>query len=156
MGFMDKLKGAFNIGGVKVKITNVESPFPIQDSVIKGNFEMVSGADHEILSATTKFIAERKVEDDEGKESTEELVLGQNVSDKDHEVIGRPFQYPCTIKKDETKQDGFCLVMDRSVDEALSREGWSYIGTKFFICVEADVKGTPFDANDKLEVRVVR
>lgn len=155
MGFMDKLKGAFNIGGVKVKITNVESPFPIKDSVIKGNFEMISGADHEILSVTTLFIAERNIRTDDG-DTLDRFVLGKVVDDKNHEVIGRSFQYPCSIKKDETKQDGFCLVMDRSVDEALSREGWDYVGTRFYIFVEADVKGTPFDANDKLEIRVVR
>ena len=75
MSFWDTVKGWFNIGGVTVKITRVEDPFPSQDTVMKGNYTLTTKIPKTVLSTQVEFYAEEKYRERE-KEGEEEKENG--------------------------------------------------------------------------------
>ncbi|MEM7181737.1 MAG: hypothetical protein AAF518_12540 [Spirochaetota bacterium] len=154
----DKVKGALNIDGVKVEVTEVEDEFPITDTVMKGRFTLTTASEHEILSITASVIAEMKpqyAEDENGPDSPDPIILGEEIDDADNEVIGRDFQYPCTIKPGEDLQDSFNILLDDSPQEMMREQNAKIEHYDFFVTVEADVKGTPFDPEGKKKFQII-
>ena len=158
MGILDKVKGALNIGGVKVEVTRVEDDFPITDTVMKGRYVLTSGADHEVLSVTASVVAEMKEkyqEDEDGPDSPYEIIMGEDTDDSDNEVIGRDFQFPYQIKKGETLEDSYNILLDDSPEEILKEKDAKVKHYDFFVVVEADVKGTPLDPEGKKKFKII-
>lgn len=167
MGLWSKIKGALNIGGVSVQILQVENPFPEQDPAMQGKFLLSTKTDATVLSTRVEFYAEEtKTEGEE--ETTEKTVFGS--MDTTNYVYDD--QYPFDLKAGESKEISFFIV---NVDVAgyvgrLAQKG-GVLGAvgkmaqlagkltqgevKYFVEVTADVKGTPFDPTDKIEIKVI-
>jgi hypothetical protein len=165
MGFFDKVKGFLNVGGVTVKITKVENPFPAGDTCMSGDFRLTSDSDRQVLSTAAKFYKVTTSKDEEGKEKTETETLG-SCSTKDYLIND---EYPFEIAKGETKDLHFTMInvdcppslaSHGGVVGAVGKVGafmskMSGEKVEFFVEVTADVKGTPFDPSDKVQVQVV-
>ncbi|HTN74125.1 MAG TPA: hypothetical protein VL096_02720 [Pirellulaceae bacterium] len=164
MGFFDKVKGFLNVGGVTVKILQVENPFPAGDSCMKGTFVLTSDSDRTVLSTAAKFYKKTTKKED-GKETTETDTLG-SCSTKDYMFND---EYPFEIAKGERKELSFIMINVDCPPSLAAQSGvvgaigklaafasnMSGEKTEFFVEVTADVKGTPFDPSDTIPVQVV-
>ena len=174
MSFWDTVKGWFNIGGVTVKITRVEDPFPSQDTVMKGNYTLTTKIPKTVLSTQVEFYAEEKYrerekEGEEEKEKTNRISLGSYNST---DVIAGD-DYPFDLAAGESRQMSFILV-DVNVDGIVGRmrKKGGFVGTlgqaaqftasfsapvelRYYLQVTADVKGAAFDPSDTVPIRVM-
>ncbi len=170
MGLWSTIKGWFNVGGVSVRIMGVENPFPRDDTVMKGKFELSTKTDKTILSTSVEFYVETTTGKGEEKE-TEKSVLGEQ-STEDYAVN---LDYPFELAAGETRELSF-LIIDVDCEGTLGRmaKKGGVLGAvgkvgmlankltaekdatiKYYVEVTADVKGTPFDPSDKVEIQVV-
>ena len=78
MGFMDTVKGWFNIGGVKVRLEGIDKVVEKNGTNIKGKVYLTSKSDKTVLKMTYKFIMERSSGRGDEKE-TEEKVIAKRV-----------------------------------------------------------------------------
>ena len=164
MGLFDKVKGFFNVGGVSVKITEVENPFPAGDSVMKGKFKLTSDSDKTVLSTSARFFKKTTKKED-GEEKTETEELGRCCT-KDYMFND---EYPFEIAKGETKELDFFMTNVNCPPSLAAQSGVvgavgklaafasKMTGEKveFFVEVMADVKGTPFDPTDTIQIQVI-
>ena len=164
MGFFDKVKGFLNVGGVSCKIKQVENPFPAGDTCMKGTFVLTSDSDRQVLSYTARFYKKTTKKED-GEEKTETETLGK-CSSKDYMYND---EYPFEIAKGESKELSF-LMTDVNCPPSLAAES-GVVGAigkmaafaskmsgekvEYFVEVTADVKGTPFDPTDTVQIQVV-
>jgi hypothetical protein len=160
MGLWSTVKGWFNIGGVSVKLIEVENPFPKFDPVLGGTVRLTTKAEKEILSLEVRFVMEKTSGRGEDKE-TETVELGK-YSTKN--VIAS--SYPFVLKPGETRDDAF-VITDISMEKSLKDYGGvlgaigkvgSFLSSEkveFYVIAEADVKGTPFDPTDRVKINVV-
>jgi hypothetical protein len=164
MGFFDKVKGFLNVGGVSCKIKQVENPFPAGDTCMKGTFVLTSDSDRQVLSYSAHFYKVTTTKEN-GEEKTETETLGK-CSSKDYMFSD---EYPFEIAKGESKEMSF-LMTDVNCPPSLAAESGvvgaigkmaafasKMSGTKveYFVEVTADVKGTPFDPSDKVQIQVI-
>lgn len=165
MGIFDKVKGFLNVGGVSVKIVQVENPFPAGDTCMKGTFRLTSDSDRTVLSTSARFYKKTTSKDENGQEKVETETLG-SCSTKDYMIND---EYPFEIAKGETKELSF-LMINVDCPPSLAAQG-GVVGAigkvaafaskmsgekvEFFVDVTADVKGTPFDPTDTVQVQVV-
>ncbi len=167
MGLWSKIKGWLNIGGVSVKIVEVENPFPEEDSALQGTFRLTTKSDKTILSTQVEFFAEETKKEGE-EETTEKTVFSsQNTA---NQIVQT--DYPFELKAGESK-DIFFMLMDIDLGGFVGRlaKKGGVIGAvgkmakfagklddgeiKYYVEVTADVQGTPFDPTDKVEIKVV-
>lgn len=157
MAFLNKVKGFLNIGGVKVKLTDYENPFPIGDTGYKGKFEFTSKSDRKVLSSTVRLYAEYNRKDKDGNNITEKIEIAKETDDGSDEVYGRSFQYPVEIKEGETIKDAFCLILNSSIKDVLEKNNLlNRKGVDINIEVDLDVEGTPLDPCDFKVIDLVR
>jgi len=157
MAFFDKVKGFLNIGGVKVKITDFENPYPIGDTVYKGKFEMTSKSDRKILSATAVLYAEYVKKDKDGNSITDKIEIAKETDDGSDEVYGRSFQYPVEIKTGECLKDSFSLLLRTPISEVLEKNKLlNKKGLQIFIEVDLDIEGSPMTPSHFEEVEIKR
>lgn len=168
MGFLDTIKGWFNIGGLKVQITDVENPFPADDTVMKGKFVLSTKTDKTVLGTSVEFFMEETTGKGEEKKTTKTTLGRQNT--KDYLVND---QYPFELAANETKEISFLITdvhtggmigrmaekggmlgaMGKAASFASSFKDKGFI--EYYVEVTADVKGSPFDPTDKVQIKVV-
>jgi len=160
MSLWSTIKGWFNVGGVTVKLIEVENPFPKFDPVLGGTVRLSTKSEKTILGLEVRFVMERTTGRGEEKK-TEEVLLGK-YSTKD--VIAS--EYPVVLKPGETRDEAF-VILDISMEKSLADYGGvlgaigkvgSFLSgekAEFYVIAEADVKGTPFDPTDKVAITVV-
>lgn len=153
MGLWDTIKGWFNIGGVKVKLRDIDPKVAKKGSEIKGRVDLVSKGDKHVLKMTHKFVLECTKGSGDDRE-TEETVLGKAVQEESFD-----------IKTGETKTVDFLINYD--IPDTLADKG-GVLGAvgklgafasrekrEYFVISECDVKGTAFDPSDRFKVSVV-
>ena len=170
MGFLDKVKGALNIGGVSVKITQVEDPFPRDDTVMRGRFTLSTKTDKTVLSTKAEFYQESTTGEGEEKKTSRTSLGSQST---EQYLINA--DYPFELAAGESRDMSF-LIHDVNMGGLLGRmsESGGMLGAvgklgsfagkltsdkeahvRYYVEVTADVKGTPFDPSDKVEIRVI-
>lgn len=157
MGFFDKLKTLVGEHGCKVEITSLEHQdpaatiFPATDSVFKGNFKVSATKPCTILGHKVQVCAMKKHPD--GRE--EVVVLADDTHDEKNQVIGLDYKWPYDMKAGDTKEDGFCAV-NLDIPGTLTKFGCraDAPNVTFYVKVTADVKGTPLDAEAKVNFKV--
>ena len=165
MGIFDKVKGFLNVGGVTVKITKVENPFTAGDTAMSGDFRLTSDSDRTVLSTSARFYKKITTKDKDGKNVVNNVTLG-SCSTKDYLAND---EYPFEIAKGETKDLSF-LMINVDCPPSLAAAGGvtgaigkmaafasSFSGERieFYVEVSADVKGTPFDPSDTVQIQIV-
>lgn len=169
MGLLEKVKGWLNIGGVKLKITKAANPFHYDDTTMSGQFVLTTKSDKTILLTKAEFFQETTtMKGDEKKTSRTEI--GSQSTDR---YLVNP-DYPFELAAGESRELSF-LIIDINMDGMLGRmsEKGGVLGAvgkfgklagkltadssaqiRYFLEVTADVKGTPFDPSDKIEIHV--
>lgn len=163
MGLFDKVRTLVGDHGCKVAITSLERQapgavrFPIGDSVFKGNFTVTASRACTVLGHKAELFVMKKHAD--GRE--EQVLLGDELHDEKHEVIGLGYTWPYDMAAGETREDGFCIVQV-DIPGTVEKLGYaspsaaaSATDLTFFVRVTADVKGTPMDAEAKEGFTVV-
>ena len=153
MGFMDTVKGWLNIGGVKVKLQDVNQMVPRSGSQITGKVLLTSKGDKHVLKVVYKFYL-RKTTGRGEQQQTKEFIIGQSALNepfdmKEGESKTLDFAIPYSIEKGLKDMGG--------VVGAVGKLGAFATGEKLEYFIEAlcDVKGTALDPSDKLEVTIV-
>jgi len=153
LGFVDTVKGWLNIGGVKVKLQDVNPRISRSASQITGKVLLTSKGEKHVLKLVYKFVMMKTTGRGEDKK-TKEFVLSQS-------LMNDPFD----MKTGETKTLDFAITYaleTRLKDQAgmlgtVGKIGAFAVGEKeeYFVVAECDVKGTALDPSDKIEVTLV-
>jgi hypothetical protein len=146
MGFFDKVKHFVGGHGCKVELTEVERQvpghvqFPQTDSVIKGRYRITAERDINVVAHIHRF--SMRIPMPGGGNTT--VTLSESRHDASSDIVGCPLRWPYDLKAGQSVEDSF-LISDIDVSAALQRQG-NPPGVQFLVIVEADVKGTPVDA----------
>jgi hypothetical protein len=153
MGLMDTIKGWFNIGGVTVKLKDVNPLISKSKNTITGKAILTTGGDRTVLKMEYKFVLKKTTGSGEEKK-TDEFVIGYTEAAESFE-----------IKKGETKTIDFTI--NYALEKTLADMG-GVLGTvgkmanwlssdklEYFVICECDVKGAAFDPNAELKVTIV-
>jgi hypothetical protein len=153
MGLMDTIKGWFNIGGVTVKLKDVNPLISKSKNTITGQAILTTGSDKTVLKMEYKFVLKKTTGSGEDKK-TDEFVIG-------YTEAAEPFE----IKKGETKTIDFTI--NYALEKTLADMG-GVLGTvgkvanwlstdklEYFVICLCDVKGAAFDPNAELKVTIV-
>jgi len=153
MGFLDTAKGWLNIGGVKVKIQDLNPRISRAGNQITGKVLLTSKGDKHVLKLTYKFIMQKTTGRGEDRK-TKEFTLAQT-------ALTEPFD----IKTGESRTLDFSIpyALEKSLKDAggvlgtVGKLGAFAVGEKeeYFVVAECDVKGTALDPSDKVEVTIV-
>jgi hypothetical protein len=152
MGLMDTVKGWFNIGGVKVKLKDVNPIISKAKNTITGKVILTTGADKTVLKMEYKFLLKKTSGSGEDKK-TDEFLIG-------YTEVAEPFD----IKKGETKEIPFTI--NYALEKTLADMGGvlgtvgklaSWMSTdksEYFIRCDCDVKGAAFDPSAEMKVTI--
>jgi hypothetical protein len=153
MGLLDTIKGWFNIGGVSVKIQDVNPMVPKTGNKITGKVILSTKTDKEVKTMAYKLLLKRTT--GRGNErKTKDYVLAQSGQDQ-------PFE----LKKDETKTMDFTIPY--SIEKSLKDMGGMLgaigkIGAfaaaekdEYFVVAECGVKGAAFSPSASVPVTIV-
>jgi len=153
LGFIDTVKGWVNIGGVKVKLQDVNPRISRSGQQITGKVVLTSKGEKHVLKLVYKFVMLKTTGRGEDKK-TKEFVLSQS-------VMNEPFD----MKTGESRTLDFAIIYaleTRLKDQAgmmgtVGKIGAFAVGEReeYFVIAECDVKGTALDPSDKLEVTLV-
>lgn len=151
MGFMDTVKGWFNIGGVKVKIEGVQPTIYVGNNNLAGKAILTAKTDKEVLSVTCTIMNEHKE-----KENGEEVVKNRTLDEKKlngfqmkaGETREVEFELQCHIDEQLQHQSGMM--------GALGKLGAMATGTSdsYQLLVNVDVKGVVLDPSDSVDLKV--
>ncbi len=153
MGFFDKIKGWFNIGGVKVKLSEVSPTVSKKGNSIIGKAILTSKSDKQVLGLTYKFNLRKTTGSGEEKK-VKDYVVGQSASTEAFEIKAGEtktvdFTIPYSIEKTLADMGGVLGAIGK-VGSFLSGDKLEYT-----ISVAASVKGAAFDTSDSMTVTVV-
>lgn len=152
MGFMDTVKGWFNIGGVKVRIDLPSNTIARNGHHIDGKVNLMAKNDKQVLKLTYKLIQEITTGSGDKKE-TKENILGElrvaeafDIKAGENKVLD--FQLGYSIP--ETLKDKGGML------GAVGKFGAFAAGEKvaYYVTADCDVKGTALDPSDKVKVVV--
>ncbi len=153
MGLWDTVKGWFNIGGVSVKLRDVNPLVSKSKHQINGKVLLTTKTEKHVLSLNYKFVLRRT------KGS------GQDRESKDYTLGEASYDQPFDIKPGETKTFDFTIpyALEQSLKDmggvlgAIGKIGAFATNEKdeYFVQAICDVKGTPFDPADKVPVTIV-
>lgn len=153
MGFLDTVKGWLNIGGVKVKLQEVNPRVSRSGSQITGKVALTSKGDKQVLKLSYKFVMKKTTGRGDDKK-VKDFTLAQVIRDEPFEIkTGESktleFSIPYSLEKNLKDQGG--------VLGAVGKFGAFAVGEKeeYFVVAECDVKGTALDPVDKIEVTLV-
>jgi len=153
LGVLDKVKGFLNIGGVKVKLEDVNPRVSRSGNQITGKVVLTSKGDKHVLKLVYKFLMQKTTGRGEDKK-TKEFILGQTAWNepfdiKTGESKALEFSIPYSLEKSLKDQGG--------VLGAVGKFGAFAVGEKqeYFVVAECDVKGTALDPSSKMEVTLV-
>jgi hypothetical protein len=162
MGFFDKLKTLVGAHGCKVEITRLERQapdqvtFPATDSVFKGNYKITAEKPCTILAHKHQIVVTKKHAD--GHEET--VVLGESAHDASTNIGGSENKWPYDMVAGDEKTDSF-MVSRLDIPAMLKKLGYSDPSAAmrapnltFFVRITADVKGTPMDAEAKVNFKI--
>jgi hypothetical protein len=153
MGLLDTVKGWFNIGGISVKIQDVNPMVPKTGNKITGKVLLNTKTDKQVKNMTYKLVL-KQTTGRGNEQKTKEYVLGQSGLDQ-------PFE----LKKDETKTLDFNLPY--SIDKSLKDMGGvlgaiGKIGAfaaaeknEYFVVAQCGVKGAAFSPSASVPVTIV-
>jgi SpoOM protein len=159
MGFWQKVKGFFGIGGVKVTL-EIPAEGKKEDGTLAGKITLLSKSDQHVLSLKVKMVEEYTTGRGDNK-STKNFDLGKLnvVKEKDAFDIKAgvekvfEFELPYSLlksKNDERKEKG-------GVSGALGKMGSLMDAEKsaYFVEADADIKGTGFDPSSRKPIKLV-
>jgi len=153
MGVLDTVKGWLNIGGVKVKLQDVNPRVSRSASQITGKVVLTSKGDKQVLKLAYKFVMKKTTGRGEDKK-TKDFTLAQVIQDQPFEIKtgeskSLEFSIPYSLEKGLKDQAG--------VMGAVGKFGAFAVGEKeeYFVVAECDVKGTALDPSDQIEVTLV-
>lgn len=148
MGFFDKAKSFFNIGGVTVKLSGVDSTITWHGA-IRGTATLTAESDKDVLSTKASLMLRRTIQRNDGPE----------IHDRD--LVQKDIAEPFRIRAGEQKfiDFEFAYAMEPSLRAAGGLIGgmarlMSSDSEQLFVVVRADVKGTALDPSDKVRVTV--
>jgi hypothetical protein len=153
MGLWSTIKGWFNIGGVSVKLKDVNPLVPKSGNTITGKVLLTSKDDKQVVKLDYKFI-QKKTTGRGNEKETKEFTLGETT-----------FDQPFEIKKDESKTLDFAI--NYSIEKSLKDMGGVLGGIgkiaafasaeklEYFVVAQAGVKGTAFGPSDRVPVQIV-
>lgn len=151
MGFMDTVKGWFNIGGVKVKL-DVGPTVSRTGTELPGKVTLTSKGEKHVLKLTYKLVEEITTGRGDDEE-TKEVVLGQSMLSEEFDMT-----------TGETKTLDFNInyaIQERLADKKGALGAVGKLGAfasaqkiKYYVVAECDVKGTALDPSDKKEIKV--
>jgi hypothetical protein len=153
MGLWDKIKGWFNIGGVKVKLSEVSPTVSKKGTTITGRAILTSKSDKQVLGLTYKFNLRKTTGSGEEKK-VKDYVVGESRSTEPFEIKAGEtktveFTIPYSIEKTLADMGGVLGAIGK-VGSFLSGDKLEYT-----ISVAASVKGAAFDTSDSMTVTVV-
>jgi len=152
MGFLDTVKGWLNIGGVKIKIEEMDPILYTGEHYVSGKFFLTAKNDKEVLSVTCSVIHEHSYKEDD-EDQTDRNVVGE-------EKITEGF----VLKAGETKEMEF--LVGTHLDETIKDMGGVIGGVgklasfasgksdRYFAEVKVDVKGTVLDPSAEFALKV--
>jgi len=153
MGFLNTVKGWLNIGGVKVKLQDVNPRVSRSGSQITGKVLLTSKGDKQVLKLAYKFVMKKTTGRGDDKK-VKDFTLAQVIQDESFEIKtgeskALEFSIPYSLEKSLKDQGG--------VLGALGKFGAFATGDKeeYFVVAECDVKGTALDPSDQIEVTLV-
>jgi hypothetical protein len=153
LGFLDTVKGWLNIGGVKVKLQDINPRVSRSGSQITGKVLLTSKGDKQILKLAHKFVMRKTTGRGEDKK-IKDFTLAQVIREEPFEIkTGESktleFSIPYSLERGLKDQGG--------VLGAVGKFGAFAAGEKeeYFIVAECDVKGTALDPSDQVEVTLV-
>jgi hypothetical protein len=153
MGLWDKIKGWFNIGGVKVKLSEVSPTVSKKGNTITGKAILTSKSDKQVLGLAYKFNLRKTTGSGEEKK-VKDYVIGEARSTESFEIKSGEtktvdFTIPYSIEKTLADMGGVLGAIGK-VGNFLSGDKLEYT-----ISVSASVKGAAFDTSDSMNVTVV-
>jgi len=150
MGFLDTIKGWFNLGGVKVKLLCDQPQISKPGGEISGKASLTSKSDKTVLKMHHKLIMEVTTGSKDDKK-TKETLLGELEQSEQFEM-----------KAGESKDVDFTVpyeIPERLADKggmmgAVGKLGAFTSSEKiaYYLVSECDVKGTAFDPSDRVKV----
>lgn len=152
MGVWGKIKGWLNIGGVKVKVEDVEPSIFVGNNTMTGKAVLTAKDAKEVLSIKCKVVHER-TEKVDGEEETETTILGQEDFLEGFQMAaGETKEIPFSVEyhlEEKMKHMG-------GVAGAVGKLGSFAMGKKdaYSLIVECDVKGTVLDPSDQVDLKV--
>ena len=151
MGFMDTVKGWFNIGGVSVKIEGVQPTLYVGNNTLTGKAILAAKSDKEVLSVTCSITNEHKE-----KENGEEVVKNHTLDErklggfqmKAGETREVEFELQCHIDEKLQHQSGMM--------GALGKLGAMATGSSdsYKLQVNVDVKGVVLDPSATVDLKI--
>jgi hypothetical protein len=153
MGLWSTMKGWFNIGGVTVKLKDVNPLVPKSGNSITGKVLLTTKEDKQVVKLDYKFIMKKSTGRGNEKE-TKEFTLGETT-----------FDQPFELKKEESKTIDFAI--NYSIEKSLKDMGGVLGGIgkiaafasneklEYFVVAQAGVKGTAFGPSDRVPVQIV-
>ncbi len=151
MGLWSTIKGWLNIGGVKVKIEDVEPTIHLGANQIAGRAVLTSKGDKDVVNVTCKVVYERKYKKD-GEERTETTTLGETCLEGFSLKAGETRQIPFAVDYQLDEQ----LQHKAGMMGAVGKLGAFASGSKDFysLVVACKVKGTVLAPSAKVKLNV--
>jgi len=153
MGLWSTIKGWLNIGGVKIKIENMNQRISRGGSQITGQAVLTSKSDKKVRKMVYKFLLKR-TSGSGAEKKTKEFNIAQS-------VVDQPFE----IKPGETKTQDFTITyaLEKSLKDlggvlgAIGKIGAFAAKEKdeYYVVAEADVEGAAFNPSRWVEVTLV-
>jgi hypothetical protein len=153
LGFLDTVKGWLNIGGVKVKLQDVNPRVSRSGSQITGKVLLTSKGDKQVLKLAYKFVMKKTTGRGEDRK-VKDFTLAQVIREEPFEIkTGESktleFSVPYSLEKSLKDQGGVLGTVGKIGAFATGEK------EEYFVVAECDVKGTALDPSDQVEVTLV-
>jgi hypothetical protein len=151
MGFLGKVKGWLNIGGVSLKIAGVNPQIRRGRNEISGKALLTSGTGKQVLGVRCQVVNEHTYKKD-GKSRTDTRVLGE-----------QHFREGFEMKSGETREIPFSVSYFLKEKTQTGPIGTTSIvgalplgrSDSYALVVSCDVKGTPLDPSARVKLKLV-
>jgi len=155
MGFLDKIKQAAGIGGVKV-ILDIPTSYDKEKSQFTGKISLIAKTDQHIKKLHVE-LQENRLEGYNENTTTKEYVLGngvvkENFDIKAGEALDFDFEVPFTFKSyelDRKIEEKIESSLTRKLNEVADKER-----SKFTVTVFADQEGSLMPSTDSKSVKL--
>ena len=152
MGFMDTVKGWFNIGGVKVKIDGLNKTIPKSGFKLNAKVNLTTKSDKTVNKVVYKFLLKKTTGSGEEKK-TKEYIIAESIQPgfdlKANESKTLDMELTYNIEKTLADMGGVLGAIGK-VGAFLSSDKEEY-----FVVAQADVKGAAISPSDWIAVKLV-
>lgn len=154
MGFLNTVKGWFNIGGVSVKLQGVSQRVSRSGNRIDGNVLLSSKGDKQVLKLTYRFYMNLTRKKPDNQNETQAYTIAEVTHDepfemKEGEMKTIPFTIPYRIEPRLQDQGGFFGTIGK-LGALVNNDQEEY-----YVTAMCDVKGTALDPSDRINVVLV-